>query len=241
MTADSEFSPLVHDGSRRGVLLRIMRLPGPFILILLVINFCAIGIVGQAADEGLRSAPNDYRIKQGDKLSVKFFTNPDLNEPSVTVRPDGFISLQIISDIRAEGRTTSELKAALEKAYDETLLEPIITVAVLDFVAPRVYLAGQINKPGAYNLREAKTLMQAIFLAGGFTRDANRKMVVHARPGSSGDWTIQSSDALAMLDPKTRRKDIELRDGDYIYVPESRIAKFTRAAEVVRGLLPRIF
>ncbi len=200
-----------------------------------------VAIYGQGGTGDQNSAPSQYRIRQGDKLSVKFFTNADLNEPSVTVRPDGYISLQIIDDIKAEGRTTAELKKILEKAYDEILLDPIISVAVTDFVPPRIFVTGQINKPGRYDLREAKTLMQAIFLAGGFTRDANRTMVIHARPDGAGDWKIQQADAMALLDPKKNQRDLELRDGDYIYVPESKMAKFNRAVETVRGLLPRFY
>lgn len=215
-----------------------MRLLCSIFFTFLVTGICFVASLGQS---GGGEPPSTYRIRQGDKLSVKFFTNPDLNEPSVTVRPDGYISLQIINDIKAEGLSTAELKKQLEKAYDEILLDPIISVAVIDFVPPRVFVTGQINKPGSYDLREAKTLMQAIFLAGGFTRDANRKMVLHARPDGTGDWRIQPMDVMALLDPRSTQKDLDLKEGDYIYIPESRIAKFTRAAEVVRGLLPRVF
>ncbi len=207
--------------------------------VLSIFTFLALTVTAQTRTGP--DAPQGYRIQQGDKLSVKFFNNPDLNEPSVTVRPDGFITLQLINDVKAEGLTAPELKKALEKAYDETLLEPIITVSLIDFVAPHIFVAGQINKPGRYELRDARTLMQAIFLAGGFTRDANRKMVIHARPDGRGDWVIRSADVMAMIDPKGRKPDIDLRSGDYLYVPESRIAKFNRAVETFRGLLPRFF
>ena len=183
----------------------------------------------------------NYRIQQGDKLSVKFFSHPELNEPSLIVRPDGFISLQIIDDVRAEGQTVAELKKELERAYSEILLKPIITISVVEFIAPHIYVAGQVNKPGRYDLREAKTLMQAVFLAGGFTRDANRKLVIHARPDGKGDWRIQSANVMNILNQKGAGKDITLEDGDYIFIPESKIAQFNRAVETFRGLLPRFF
>lgn len=191
--------------------------------------------------ESQRSATANYRIQQGDKLSVKFFNNPDLNEPSLVVRPDGFISLQIINDIRAEGLTTSELKARLEKAFDETLLEPIISVILIDFMAPHVYIAGQVTKPGRYDLREARTLMQAVFLAGGFTPDANRNMVIHARPNGTGDWNIQSAKVLDILRQKGSQQDILLQDGDYVFIPDSKISQFNKAVMSIRGVLPRFF
>lgn len=212
-------------------------------LLVLSLFLLTLAIMPKAAlaqpGDGQKAAPEAYRIQSGDKLSVKFFTNPDLNETSVTVRPDGQISLQIINDIKAEGLSVAELRSALEKAYDEVLLQPIITVSVIDFVAPHIFISGQIVKPGKYDLREAKTLMQAVFLAGGVTRDGNKKMVIHARPDGSGEWIIQAANVMGMLDPKGTQKDIELRSGDYIYVPESRIAKFSRAVDLVRPFLPR--
>ena len=182
-----------------------------------------------------------YRIKQGDKLSVKFLYHPELNEISVVVRPDGFISLQMIDDSKAEGLTISELKAQLEKSYNEILLKPVVTVTLLEFVAPRVFIGGQVNKPGRYDLREGQTLVQVIFLAGGFTSDANRKMVLHARPNGSGDWEIQSANVLKVINQQGEQKDIALQDGDYIFIPDSKISQINKAVETVRGFLPKFF
>ncbi len=208
----------------------------------LCIFYLTTGCLAQITQAGTERAPDTgYRLQQGDKLSVKFFSHPELNETSLTVRPDGFISLQLIDDIRAEGHTAAELKANLEKAYNETLLKPIITVSVTEFVAPRVYVGGQVNKPGRYDLREAKTLMQAVFLAGGFTADANRKMVIRARPDGMGDWQIEAVSAMKILNQKAAEKDLTLTDGDYIFIPDSKISQFNRAVESFRGLLPRFF
>ena len=212
-------------------------------LILLTLSFCFIFFSFEVfAQEKDKSLPDgSYRIQKGDKLSVKFFSHPELNEPSVIVRPDGFISLQIIDDIRAEGRTALELKADLEKAYNETLLNPIISVAVIEFVAPRVFIGGQIKNAGRYDLRDAKTIVQVVFLAGGFTEDAKRKMVIFARPGGKSGWQTQAVNVMKILDKKSPEKDVELRDGDYIFIPDSKISQFNKAVETFRGLLPRFF
>jgi protein involved in polysaccharide export with SLBB domain len=212
------------------------------ICLLTVILCCsAFAAVAAAQGDGSRSAPAAYRIRQGDKLSVKFFTNPDLNEPSISVRPDGYISLQLINEIKAEGLTAAELKAALQKAYDEILLDPLISVAVIDFVSPHVFVAGQVGKPGRYDLREAQTVMQAVFLAGGFTRDANKSSVVVARPDGKGDWIIRSANVMKMLKRDGNEKDVELHDGDYVFVPESKLSQFNKIVESVRSVLPRFY
>lgn len=188
------------------------------------------------------SAPADgYRIRQGDKLSVKFLYQTELNEPSLIVRPDGFITLQLIEDVKAQGSTVAELKQRLEKAYNEFLLNPVISVALLEFVPPRVFVGGQVGKPGSYQLRDGQTLVQAIFLAGGFTDDASRKTVLHARPDEKGEWQIQTINFSKVITQKDAQKDFELRDGDYIFVPDSKLSKVNKAVDSFRGLLPVLF
>jgi len=216
------------------------------IFALFVICFLCLPIVSYAQvnlpDNKVSTLPaTGYRIHQGDKLSVKFLYQPELNEVSLVVRPDGFISLQMIDDLHVEGLTVSELKKQLEKAYEEILLKPTITVTILEFFAPRIYIGGQVNKPGRYDLRDGQTLVQVIFLAGGFTSDANRKMIIHARPDDKGDWQIQSANVMKMLSQKGDEKDLTLQDGDYIFIPESKISQLNKAVEGFRGLLPKFF
>ena len=211
------------------------------IISLILIAFAAVASPAQVEVTEATRAPESYRIQQGDKLSIKFFSHPELNELNLVVRPDGFISPQIINEIRAEGRTVAELKKELERAYVEVLLDPIITVAVVEFMTPRIFVGGQIGKPGRYEMREVKTLVQAIFVAGGFTADAHRRMVIHARPDGRGDWRIQTVDVLKVLDKKAAGKDVVLQDGDYVFVPDSRTSRVSKAVEAFRGFLPRVF
>jgi polysaccharide export outer membrane protein len=213
-----------------------------FILLTLLLGLAFLPLELLAQESGNKALPEaNYRIQKGDKLSVKFLSHPELNEPSVMVRPDGFISLQIIDDIRADSLTATELKKELEKKYEEILLKPSISVAVIEFVAPRVFIGGQVKNAGRYDLRDAKTVVQIIFLAGGFTEDANRKMVILARPNGNGDWQTQAVNVMKILDKKTAEKDVELRDGDYIFIPDSKISQFNKAIETFRGLLPGSF
>lgn len=182
-----------------------------------------------------------YRIRQDDKLSVKFLYQPELNETSLTVRPDGFISLQLIEEVKAAGLTVSELKIRLEKMYDGHLLKPVISIALIEFVAPSVFIGGQVGKPGSYRLRDGQTIVQVISFAGGFTADASRKTVLHARTDNTGEWQIQVANVAKILNRKAAEKDLVLREGDYIFVPDSRTSRINKALESFRGLLPRLF
>jgi polysaccharide biosynthesis/export protein len=187
------------------------------------------------ADSPTESA---YRLRRGDKLSVRFLYHSELNEPSLVVRPDGFISLQMVDDVRAAGLTAAELKAAIERAYAEILLSPVITVSVLEFVAPRVYVSGQVARPGSYALRDGNTLLQAIALAGGFTPAAHRKLVLHARSTGERQLRVAAIDVTRLMAPGSRVNEIELGDGDYVFVPDSKLSKFSRVVEAFSFAVP---
>jgi len=179
-----------------------------------------------------------YRIRKGDKLSIRFLYQPELNEPSAVVRPDGMISLQMVDEVKAEGLTAAELKAKLEKAYGETLLNPVISVTVLEFIAQRVFVGGQVTKPGSYDLRNGETVLQAVILAGGFTREAHRKMVLHARPVGDRELKVTVVDVTKLVAHSGGDREFVLQDGDYVYVPDSKLSKLTRVIDAFRFAVP---
>lgn len=203
-----------------------------------------------ASEAASSPAANDsYRIRSGDKLSVKFLYQPELNEPAAVVRPDGFITLSLIDEVMAKGLTVAELKSSIEKAYSESLKAPIVSINLVEFVAPRIYVGGQVTKPGSYELRAGQTLMQAIILAGGFTRDANRRMVLHARrdgtDGTDGTDKIRNLkmatfDAMRMFEDSATAQEVLLQDGDYVFVPDSKLSKMSRVFEAFRAAIPGI-
>lgn len=200
--------------------------------ILLSVSFAAIA---QRADE---KPVESYRIKAGDKLAVKFLNHPELNELALTVRPDGFISLQLIDDLRAEGSTAEELKKKIGKAYDEILLNPVISVNIAEFMPPAVFIGGQIGRPGKYYLRDGNSLVKVIFMAGGFTKDANRRMVLYARADANGKWQVREVNVLKLIEKLSDGQDITLSDGDYIFIPDSKLSKLNKAIEGFQSIFP---
>jgi polysaccharide export outer membrane protein len=213
--------------------------PGLFILAAILAG-SALAQGSSLRADAARSESDAYRIRSGDKVGVKFLYHPEFNEPAATVRPDGFISLAMIDEVMARGLTVSELKAGIEKAYSETLLNPVVTVNLVEFVAPRIYVGGQVVKPGSYDLRAGQTLMQAIILAGGFTHDANRKMVLRARPGADAKLNVATFNVAQMLSDSKVAQEILLQDGDYVFVPDSKLSKVSRVLEVFEASIPRI-
>lgn len=179
-----------------------------------------------------------YLIRTGDRLSIKFPYHAELNEPALTVRPDGFITLPQVGEIQASGLTVPQLKRQLEKEFSEVLVNPVISVNLTDFVMARVFVGGQVQKAGSIELRAGQTLMQAIILAGGFTNDANRKMVLHARPAEDGRLRVTPVNALEMISSSKEAHEMYLQDGDYIFVPDSKLSKFSRVMEAFRSVIP---
>jgi len=220
----------------------INRWSSQLILLVLLASLVCFAAAQQPTSEANASHPvnETYRIRSGDKLSVKFLYHPEFNEASVVVRPDGFITLSVIDEVMARGLTVAELKAGIEKAYGETLLNPVVSINLIEYVAPRIYVGGQVTKPGRYELREGHTLMQSIILAGGFTREANRKMVLHARPVGDGKLKMTAFNAMQMLSDSPAVQEVLLEDGDYVFVPDSKLSKMSRVVEAFRVLIPSI-
>ncbi|MEK7723945.1 MAG: polysaccharide biosynthesis/export family protein [Acidobacteriota bacterium] len=207
-----------------------------FTLFLLTIS--ATVFVSAQKNTNFERPVESYRIKSGDKLSIKFLNHPELNEPALTVRPDGLISLQMIDDIKAEGLTADELKKIIGKGYEETLLNAVISVNIVEFIPPAVFIGGQVGRPGKYFLREGNSLLKVIFMAGGFTRDANRKLVLYARADNKGKWKVSEVNVLKMIEKLSDNNDIVLNDGDYIFIPDSKLSKFNRAIEGFQAFFP---
>src|SRR5262249_25905838 len=110
----------------------------------------------------------------------------------------------------------------------------------VEFVAPRIYVGGQVTKPGSYDLRAGQTLMQAIILAGGFTREANRKMVLRARPAADHKMDVTTFNVMQLLSDSKTAQEILLQDGDYVFVPDSKLSKVSRIMETFQASIPRI-
>jgi len=124
-----------------------------------------------------------YVIGPGDVLQIIVWKEPDFSG-EVTVRPDGCITLPLIDDVVAAGKTPMALKAELEKRLKEYIDLPVVTVIVKELKSPRYYMIGEIARPGEYLLSKPMTILQALAVAGGFTEWAkkDRVMVIRASP-----------------------------------------------------------
>jgi polysaccharide export outer membrane protein len=131
----------------------------------------------------------DYRLAPGDKLRVDVYKDQQLSQ-SLQVRPDGKITLPLVGDVAAAGRTPTELRDAIAAALKDYIADPVVTVIVLETAPQVVYLMGEVNKPGTIQVPGRLSIVQALAMAGGFTDFANKKDIRILRKASTGMQTL---------------------------------------------------
>jgi len=178
-----------------------------------------------------------YALQPGDRIDVKFYHNPELNEENVVVRPDGMITVQLIGDVPAAGRAPSEVSRALEEEFTGELANPKIAVIVRGLWGNRVFVGGQVKEPQAVRLRAGLTLFQAIQEAGGLEDSANDKVVLIRRDGAEPIGYLV--DLQPILDGDDPGQDVLLTSSDIVHVPRSGIADANLVVEqYIRNMLP---
>jgi len=171
--------------------------------------------------EAARAERPLYMIGPEDVLEISVWKNADLSKV-VTVRPDGKISLPLIGDLVAAGKTPEELRDALAARLSEYQKTVVVSVIVQDVNSYRIYMVGEVRSPGVFNLKSKTTVLQAIAMAGGFTQFAskNKILVIREKPGAAGG----SEKIRVRYDDIVDRKvfsdnNLTLMPGDTIIVP----------------------
>jgi protein involved in polysaccharide export with SLBB domain len=178
-----------------------------------------------------------YRIQPGDELDVKFFYNPELNE-TVMVRPDGKISLQLVDEVDVVGLSPAELDELLSKKYSRELRKPVLTVIVRSFSRQRVFVGGEVVRPGLISLSPGMQPIQAVFSAGGLRETANPDGAIIIRKGPDNKPIPQRLDLSDAMIGKGEGAEFELQPDDIVYIPKSGMAVANKFIdEFVRGIL----
>ena len=181
---------------------------------------------------------DEYHIQVGDQLDVKFFYQPELNE-SLTVRPDGRISLQLVQELKIVGMTPSQLTEKLTKAYSAELAKPSITVIVKAFNAQRVFVDGEVNKAGLVAMIGPMTVLQSIAQGGGLKDTARTNEVIVVRRVAENKVASLVVNLDYAIDGTDMRQDILLQPNDIVFVPKTSIANVdVWVDQYIRRLLP---
>jgi polysaccharide export outer membrane protein len=134
--------------------------------------------------------PTDYRLVSGDKLRIEVYKDPQLSQ-QLQVRPDGKITLPLLGDLHAAGKTSLELRDAISASLQEYIKNPVVTVIVVETVPQQVHVMGEVNAAGPQPLTGPLNILQALAAAGGFTEWANKKDIRVLRRNGTGTTTIR--------------------------------------------------
>jgi len=161
----------------------------------------------------------DYLLGPEDVLEITVWRNVDLSK-TVTVRPDGKISLPLIGDVSAVGKTTVQLADEISGKLKEYKENPQVTILVKEVNSYAIYVLGEVAHPGKFPLKSKTTLLQAITVSGGFTATAARNKIVVFRFAKDGTGQIKIKASYAdIVLREGSNQNIELKPGDQIVVP----------------------
>ena len=175
--------------------------------------------VSEKMEKALLIVTSEYSIGPEDVLIITVWRNVDLSR-EVTVRPDGRISLPLIGDITAVGKTPAQLSEDISSKLKEYKENPQVSIVVKEVNSYAIYVLGEVAKPGKYPLRSKTTLLQGITIASGFTATAARNKIVVFRFAKDGQGQVKikaSYDDIVLRDGSNQ--NIELKPGDQIVVP----------------------
>jgi polysaccharide export outer membrane protein len=161
------------------------------------------------------AATADYRLVAGDKLRIEVYKDPQLSQ-SLQVRPDGKITLPLVGDVPAAGKTSQELRDAITGSLQEYIRNPVVTVIVVETVPQQVHVMGEVKAAGPQPLTGPLSILQALAAAGGFTDFAKTRDIRVLRKTASGTTTItfDYKDAI-----RSSRAPLMLQAGDMVIVP----------------------
>jgi len=176
---------------------------------------------GTASPEAAKSA--QYVIGAGDQLGISVYRAPELSVPSIPVRPDGRISMPLIPDIIAAGKTPTQLGDELAERLKEYVNDPIVTVMVSGFIGPfsrQVRVIGAATEPMAIPYRDHMTVLDVMISTKGLTKFAagNRAVIVRMNGDKRETIKVRLNDLLKSGDID---QNVEMLPGDTLIIPES--------------------
>ncbi len=190
----------------------------PRLILALVALVCWTAELSAAAESALDPAElPDYRIAAEDVLDVSVWREPELQR-QVIVRPDGGISLPLVGNIQAAGRTPAELEEAILQKLTTYIPDAVVTVSVLELRGLRVYVTGNVRSPGQFEVGRYIDVLQAITLAGGFTPFADKGDVQIIRR-VDGRETVLKFDYNQVERGRNLHQNIRLQTDDVVLVP----------------------
>ncbi len=157
--------------------------------------------------------PNSYKIGPEDQLAIRVWREPEVSG-AVIVRPDGKISLPLIGEVQAGGKTPEELRKVITEKLSDFLTSPEVLVQVTAVRSKKYYITGQVMRTGAFPLVVPTTVLEALSNAGGFREWAQKKKIIILRGNKRLKFNYNE-----VIKGKNLEQNIYLQNGDHIIVP----------------------
>jgi polysaccharide biosynthesis/export protein len=158
-----------------------------------------------------------YEVQPSDRLQVSVWRDTELTQ-EVIVRPDGAFSFPIVGDVSAVGKTVEELRRELVQALSRIIPDPVVTVAVLEIRGNKIYVIGQVVRPGEFIVNPRVDVIQALSLAGGTTAFASPSEIFVLRRDNDRQERLPFNFE-AVLRGRELEQNVLLRSGDVVVVP----------------------
>ena len=207
-----------------------------FILTMVLVLMPQTGILAAAAGAAQPDANNSigaYILHPGDMLSINVFGYPELSFPNpghmegLTIRPDGKLTYPFLGEITAKGMSVKDFAKLLSDQLGEIYVNPVLSVNIMRFGTDRIYVLGEVNQPGAYELDKSRNLLDAIGAARGWTKDAAKTKVFIIRKDQNGKPPLKV-DLMALLKEGDTSKNYPLQQGDVVYLTENHRIDFAK-------------
>jgi polysaccharide export outer membrane protein len=169
-----------------------------------------------------------YLLQPSDVLEIHYRYSPEFDQ-TVTVQPDGFVSLQLVGDLKLRNLTVDQAKASILEKVSLRLKDPEITVVLKEFEKPYFIVGGEVNTPGRFEMRGSMTALEAIAMAGGFkSASAKHSQVILYRRVGPDMAKAEILDLKASMNPKAGEPLADLHSGDLLVVPQNNVSKIER-------------
>jgi polysaccharide export outer membrane protein len=172
----------------------------------------------QAPDSGTKPHDDAFVIGDGDVLAISVWKEPDVSR-SIPVRSDGKISLPLVGEVQAAGRTPLKLEQDIADKLKNFISEPEVTVIVQQINSQKFNILGQVSRPGSYPLTNSTTVLDAIALAGGFRDFAKQKSIYVLRQNADGTQTRIPFNYKEVVKGQNSAQNVRLQPRDTIVIP----------------------
>jgi polysaccharide biosynthesis/export protein len=179
---------------------------------------------GEQPQAQLVTRDQPYRLQPSDVLELEYEYTPEYNQ-TVTVGPDGTVTLRLVGTVKVEGLSLDEATSAIKAKASVPLNHPELSLTLKEFVKPHFTIYGEVQKPGVYDMHGGVTVLQAIAISGGQKETSKQTQVVLLRKVNGDMAEVKVINTKTMSTAAGVREDFALKPDDMIIVPKNKLGK----------------